>query len=127
MIYIYIKKHAFNDIPNVLVSVLSTWRRCCPLHDTYRPRNGGKDQKVYQEILISLHLQSHDNFGTLVREHRSSWVLRKAEDPRVRCAHYRTISVLLQRSEERRQSRGRDAVLDVSGSSLALRQFVNVM
>lgn len=103
-------------MPNVLVSVLSIWRRCCPLHDTYRPRNGGKDQKVYQEFLISLHLQSHDNFGTLVRERRSSWVLRKAADPRGCCVHYRTISVLLQRREERRQSRGRDAVLDVSGS-----------
>lgn len=111
-------------MPSVSVSVLSTWRRCCPPHHTYRPGDGGKDQKVYPEILISLQLQSHDNFWD--PGPRTSQLLGAPTGGRL-CAHYRTDSVLLQRREARRQSRGRDAALDVSGSGLALRQFANVM
>lgn len=67
-----------------MLSISSTWWRCCSPHDTFTdPENGGKDQELYREFLISLHLQSHDNFGTLVRERRSSWVLRRLK-PRER-------------------------------------------
>lgn len=117
-------------MPSSLVSISSTWRRCCSLRDTRQIQKWRQRSEGVPGILNLSILQSHDNFGTLGREHRSSRLLRTADDPRVWCAHYRTGPVLCGGGKSGRraeQRTGRDALLEVPGSGLALRQAGNVM